>query len=39
MLDDAKLQQFMGQIITAGGFRHVRRAAETPFNIILEARP
>jgi hypothetical protein len=24
---------------TAGGFRNLRRAAETPFNMILEARP
>jgi hypothetical protein len=27
------------EVITDGGFRHVRRAAETPFNMILEARP
>jgi hypothetical protein len=27
------------EVITAGGFRSVRRAAETPFNMILEARP
>ncbi len=26
------------EVIEAGGFTHVRRAAETPFNIILEAR-
>lgn len=26
-------------VVTAGGFRRFRRAAETPFNIILEARP
>ncbi len=26
-------------VITAGGFTHVRRAAQTPFNLILEARP
>jgi hypothetical protein len=26
-------------VITAGGFSSVRRAAETPFNMILEARP
>jgi len=26
-------------VITEGGFRTVRRATETPFNIILEARP
>jgi 2-polyprenyl-3-methyl-5-hydroxy-6-metoxy-1,4-benzoquinol methylase len=27
------------EVITAGGFRTVRRAAETAFNMILEARP
>ena len=27
------------EVIGAGGFRTVRRAAETPFNMILEARP
>jgi hypothetical protein len=27
------------EVIGAGGFRNVRRAAETPFNMILEARP
>ena len=27
------------EVITAGGFGSVRRAAETPFNMILEARP
>ena len=27
------------EVITSGGFRIVRRAAETPFNMILEARP
>jgi len=32
---EAKLRE----VITAGGFRSVRRAAETPFNMILEARP
>jgi len=32
---EAKLRE----VITAGGFRNVRRAAETPFNMILEARP
>ncbi len=26
-------------VITDGGFRSVRRATETPFNMILEARP
>jgi SAM-dependent methyltransferase len=32
---EAKLRE----VITAGGFRSVRRAAETAFNMILEARP
>jgi hypothetical protein len=25
-------------VIKGGGFREVRRAAETPFNMVLEAR-
>jgi 2-polyprenyl-3-methyl-5-hydroxy-6-metoxy-1,4-benzoquinol methylase len=32
---EAKLRE----VITAGGFGSVRRAAETPFSMILEARP
>jgi SAM-dependent methyltransferase len=32
---EAKLRE----VVTAGGFRSVRRATETPFNMILEARP
>jgi hypothetical protein len=27
------------EALTAGGFSAVRRATETPFNMILEARP
>jgi len=27
------------EVITAGGFRSVRKAAETPFNMIPETRP
>ena len=27
------------EIVKRGGFTQVRRAAETPFNIVLEARP
>jgi hypothetical protein len=27
------------EVIRAGGFSRVRRAAETPFNLVLEARP
>ena len=26
-------------IVDAGGFRRLRRAAQTPFNMVLEARP
>jgi hypothetical protein len=29
----------LADVIREGGFRHVRRAAETPFSIVLEARP
>jgi SAM-dependent methyltransferase len=32
---EAKLRE----VITAGGFSSVRRATETPFNMVLEARP
>jgi 2-polyprenyl-3-methyl-5-hydroxy-6-metoxy-1,4-benzoquinol methylase len=32
---EAKLRE----VITAGGFTTVRRATETPFNMVLEARP
>jgi SAM-dependent methyltransferase len=28
----------LGEVIAAGGFTRVRRAAETPFNLVLEAR-
>ncbi|MDN5857859.1 MAG: class I SAM-dependent methyltransferase [Pseudonocardia sp.] len=27
------------EVVTAGGFHHFRRAAETPFNLVFEARP
>ena len=27
------------EVVTAGGFSRVRRATETPFNLVLEARP
>ncbi len=27
------------EVVNAGGFQHFRRATETPFNLILEARP
>jgi SAM-dependent methyltransferase len=29
----------IGDVMKAGGFTRVRRAAETPFNMVLEARP
>jgi SAM-dependent methyltransferase len=29
----------LSEVIEAGGFTRIRRAAETPFNIVLEARP
>jgi len=29
----------LSKLLTAAGFKRVRRAAETPFNIVLEARP
>jgi hypothetical protein len=29
----------IADIIDEGGFTHFRRAAETPFNLVLEARP
>ena len=32
---EAKLRQ----VVTSGGFTRFRRAAETPFNMVLEARP
>jgi 2-keto-4-pentenoate hydratase len=28
-----------GEVVTAGGFTRFRRATETPFNLIFEARP
>jgi hypothetical protein len=27
------------EVVMAGGFRRVRRATETPTNMVLEARP
>jgi hypothetical protein len=32
-------EQRLRSVLTAGGFSSVRRATETPFNIVLEARP
>jgi hypothetical protein len=27
------------EVVTSGGFSHFRRATQTPFNLIFEARP
>ena len=27
------------EVVTAAGFSHFRRAAETPFNVVYEVRP
>jgi hypothetical protein len=32
-------QARLREVIAAGGFTRFRRAAETPFNLVLEARP
>jgi SAM-dependent methyltransferase len=32
-------EERLREVLLAGGFSSVRRAAETPFNIVLEARP
>ncbi len=32
-------EQRIREVVTAGGFRHFRRASQTPFNLIFEARP
>jgi len=32
-------EKSLKETITAGGFSQFRRATETPFNLILEARP
>jgi SAM-dependent methyltransferase len=29
----------IGEAVSAGGFKHFRRATETPFNMVFEARP
>jgi hypothetical protein len=29
----------MREVVNAGGFKHFRRATETPFNLIFEAKP
>jgi hypothetical protein len=32
-------QKRIREVVTAGGFTRFRRAAETPFNLVFEARP
>jgi 2-polyprenyl-3-methyl-5-hydroxy-6-metoxy-1,4-benzoquinol methylase len=32
-------EERLGEVVRAGGFTRFRRATETPFNIVLEARP
>jgi SAM-dependent methyltransferase len=32
-------EQRLGEVIREGGFTRLRRATETPFNLVLEARP
>jgi hypothetical protein len=32
-------EQRLGEVVTAGGFTRFRRASETPFNVVLGARP
>jgi hypothetical protein len=29
----------MREVVTSAGFKRFRRAAETPFNLVYEARP
>ncbi len=32
-------EQRLTEVVLAGGFHHVRRAAQTPFNLVFEAKP
>jgi SAM-dependent methyltransferase len=32
-------EERLGETVTKGGFTHFRRATETPFNLVLEAKP
>lgn len=32
-------EQRIAEVVAAGGFQHFRRAAQTPFNLVFEARP
>lgn len=36
---DEFIAKMLGKITEAGGFTRFRRATETPFNLILEAKP
>jgi hypothetical protein len=40
-VDPDKLNAFMGKadVVMKGGFTRFRRASQTPFNLVLEARP
>jgi len=46
-IDEKKLGDFMNEVVTdtgaatvaGGGLSRMRRATETPFDIVLEARP
>jgi hypothetical protein len=29
----------VSQVVKAGGFKHFKRATQTPFNIVYDARP
>jgi len=29
----------IGDVVSSGGFRHFRRATQTPFNLVFEAKP
>ena len=37
--DGRSLEHAVTEVLKQGGFTRVRRATETPFNLILEARP
>ena len=32
-------EQRLREVVSSGGFTSFRRAAQTPFNLVLEARP
>ena len=35
----ARRRMWLAEVLHQGGFSRVRRTAETPFNLVLEARP